>query len=235
MVKTKITANYATYKNEKRLKALKQSIESIIDQVDLVRVRYNGSIHDRHMFESIEQMPKVEFYCGHDLTDLGKFYGLTFLKNEYFFTCDDDIIYPPDYVKRTCMFIDRHRCVVTYNGRSLKNETGYYSGAHIIFDYRRQQVSEQVVDVPGTGVMAFRTDYFCPVEILDSPYRKMADLVFALEARKEKKRILCLKRSAGWIRGIHMKGIWHEFNEGPRRKPEVEQIRLMKQILNYGK
>lgn len=234
-MKTRITANYATYKNEKRLKALKQSIESIIDQVDVVRVRYNGSIHDRHMFEGIERMPKVEFYCGEDLTDLGKFYGLTFLKNEYFFSCDDDIIYPPDYVKRTCALIDRHHCIVTYNGRVLRNENAYYGGAHVLFDYRRQQVTESVVDVPGTGVMAFRTDYFCPVEILGSPYMKMADLVFALEARKEKKRIICLKRSAGWIRSIHMKGIWHEFNEGPRRKPEVEQIRLMKQILNYGK
>jgi hypothetical protein len=235
MIKTKITANYATYGNPARLKALKQSIESIVNQVDIVRVRYNGSIHDRHLFEGIERMPKVEFYCGEDLTDLGKFFGLSFLKDEYFFTCDDKIIFPPDYVKRTISLIDRHRCIVTYHGRILRNDSSYYKGNHTLFDYRRQQTVEQPVDVPGTGVMAFRTDYFCPVEILDSPYMKMVDLVFALQARKEKKRIICLKRAAGWIRSINMKGIWHEFNEGPRKKPETEQIRLMKQILNYEK
>ena len=230
-----ISANYATYKDPKRLKALKQSIESIIGQVDLVRVYYNGSIHDRHMFEGVEQMPKVEFYCGHDITDLGKFFGLTFLKHEYYFTCDDDILYPADYVQRTIHKIDKHNCIITYNGRALVKSDSYYTGRHHMYSYKRQQTNEVLVDVPGTGVMAFKTDYFCPVEIFESPHRKMADLVFGLEARKEKKRIICVNRSAGWIRGINLKGIWHEFAEGERRKPETEQVKLMKQIQNYDK
>lgn len=230
-----ISANYATFKDPKRFKALRRSVESVIGQVDLVRVYYNGSIHDRHMFEGIEQMPKVEFYCGHDITDLGKFFGLTFLKHEYYFTCDDDILYPIDYVQRTINKIDKHDCIVTYNGRKLVKSDSYYFGKHFMFDYRRQQTNEALVDVPGTGVMAFKTDYFCPVDIIQSPHKKMADLVFGLEAKQNKKRIVCLQRSAGWIRGIHMTGIWHEFNEGERRKPETEQIKLMKQIQNYGK
>lgn len=229
------TANYATYKNVKRLKALKQSIESIIDQVDLVRVRYNGSINDRHLFEKLEQIPKVEFYCGQDMTDNGKFYGLTFLDNEYFFTCDDKIIYPPNYVSTTKKNIDKHRCIITYNGRVLVNDNAYYGGKHLVFDYRRSQDRDVVVDVPGTGVMAFRTDYFCPVEILDSPYRKMSDLIFALQARQENKRIICAKHSSQWIKGVYMEGIWHEFNQGPKRKAETNQVKLMKQIINHGK
>jgi len=235
MKKVRITANYATYKDPARLKALRQSVESIIDQVDLVRIRYNGSINDRHMFNGLEQMEKVEFYVGEDLTDLGKFFGLSFLKNEYYFCCDDKIIYPPEYVMHTVKMIDKHQCIVTYHGRVLVKDEMFYKGKHRFIKYNRELTSDCLVDVPGTGVTAFKTDYFCPAEIIDSPHHKMADLVFGLMARQEKKRIVCLKRSAGWIKSINLPGIWHEFNEGPKAKPETEQVNLMKQIFNYGK
>lgn len=232
-----VSANYATFNNPARLKALKQSIESIIDQVDIVRVRFNHE-NGAEMLEAYlgaQLTARIEIFSGPDLTDLSKFHGLQFYQNEYFFTCDDDIIFPRNYVEFTKKMIEKHRCIVTYNGRVLVKENAYYGGKHFMFDYRREQTSDIRVDVPGTGVMAFRTDYFCPVEVLESPYRKMADLVFALEAKMNKKQIICLRRSAGWLKGIHLQGIWHEFNQGRNRKPEINQVKLMKQIINYEK
>ena len=42
-----------------------------------------------------------------DYTDNGKFYFLDLFKEPvYYFSCDDDIIYPPDYVSKTIEAIE---------------------------------------------------------------------------------------------------------------------------------
>ena len=56
-----------------------------------------------------------------DLTDNGKFYGLNFIEEPcYYFTCDDDIIYPATYVQDMIAKIEEYGCIVTHHGRRLK-------------------------------------------------------------------------------------------------------------------
>lgn len=131
-----------------------------------------------------------------DYTDNAKF---LFLKeyNEpvYYFTMDDDIIYSEDYIEKTIDNIERHKCIITYHGRILNNKFKDYYADHIAFSCKKEYNIILPVDVAGTGVTAFRTDYFNPVDIYKSEYKRMSDVVFSHEARKQNKDIILVSNS----------------------------------------
>jgi hypothetical protein len=174
----KIVVGIATFKGRELL--LQKTIESLTGQCDDIVIYDN------------EKNP--------DLTDNGKFYGLT-LFNEpiYYFSCDDDIIYPSDYVNKTIGEIEKHKSIITYHGRKLKGfGLNYYTG-HDSYSAFKTIDKTIELDVCGTGVTAFRTDYFKPCQILSSEYKKMSDILFSLEATGQGKKIMMIEHVQGWI------------------------------------
>jgi len=136
-----------------------------------------------------------------DLTDNGKFFGLIIYKEPvYYFTVDDDLIYHPTYIERTIEAIEKYNCIVTYHGRILKGEGLHYYRGHKNFRCLDTELRDIQLDVCGTGVTAFRTDYFNPAGIHRSADLKMSDLVFSLEAAKQGKRIMHLAHNKGFIK-----------------------------------
>lgn len=135
-----------------------------------------------------------------DLTDNGKFFGLT-LQTEpvYYFSCDDDIIYPSDYIQKTIDAINEHKCIVTYHGRRLLGLGRNYYRGHSSFACLGNFPQTKEIDVCGTGVTAWRTDYFNPFGIHLAEDQRMSDLVFSLEAVKHGKKIMHIGHNGGWI------------------------------------
>ena len=136
-----------------------------------------------------------------DLTDNGKFWGLTQVTEPvYYLSCDDDLIYPNDYVATCINGIEKYNSIVTFHGRQLLGAGKNYYHGHNNFPFSKNVPMSIEIDVPGTGVTAFRTDYFNPVGLHLAEDKKMADLVFAVEASKQEKTITHLKHRAGWVR-----------------------------------
>jgi hypothetical protein len=181
MVKSmKITANIATYNNRN----INPTLNSLKNQVDEIRVYDN------------EKEPN-------DLTDNGKFFGLDDLKEpEYFFTADDDIIFPPDYVEKTIEAIEMYGTIITYHGRKLIAENVSYYKGHTAYRCLDEVKENLIIDVCGTGVTAFRTDYFHPKGLASCPLKKMSDLIFSLEASRQGKTIGLIEHKAGWIKHV---------------------------------
>ena len=138
-----------------------------------------------------------------DLTDNGKFYALRMIKEPcYYFSCDDDIIYPEDYIESMIADIERHNCIITHHGRILTGKDKDYYQGHYKFTCLRSNPNRCRIDVAGTGVTAFRTDYFNPIDICYSEHKKMADCVFSLEAAKQNKKIMLTPHSNGWFKDL---------------------------------
>jgi len=220
----KITANIATMKG--REANLYQTLESILPQFDKVRIVFNGfdKLPSWAMDERIEPIfPKD------DLTDNGKFYSLDPKRKEYYFTLDDDIIYPADYVERTIEAIEKYGCIVSYHGRILNpKETTYYRGKHQFYHCARGEHKNLRLDVCGTGVTAFRTDYFCPKGLHNHEYKRMSDLVFSLEAAKQGKVIGLINKPSGWIKPQEVK---QSIYQSEVKTSQVKQIELMNEII----
>jgi len=188
------TANIASFPS--REKCLLRMLASIKGQFDRVNVYWNG---DDAAFIPDWVYVTTSAVDG-DLTDLGKFRFLTGYGNapQYYFTLDDDIIYPRTYADDMVAAIDENECIVTHHGRRLIGKGRKYYSGHNLFRCLAENMYDEIVDVGGTGVMAFHTDYFRPL-IWRDPRHKMADLVFAEAAAIAKKDILCLEHSADYF------------------------------------
>jgi len=140
---------------------------------------------------------------GVDYTDNAKFKVLEHfadtLQPIYFFSCDDDILYPEDYIEKTIEAIDRYNCIVTYHGRILRGEGLDYYRGHTALACKHHYPQNKPLDVAGTGVAAWSTLYFNPTEIYKAKDKCMSDLVFSLEAAKQGKRIMHVGHKGNWI------------------------------------
>jgi hypothetical protein len=172
-------AAMATFKGrEHNLQAV---IDSIKDQVDELHI-YNNSEEEN------------------DYTTNAKFYFLQFHKEPvYYLTIDDDIIYPPTYVQDMVNAIERTGTIVTHHGREFLGVNRNYYYGHNTHVFSKVNTQEKRIDTAGTGVTAFRTDYFNPVEMYKSIYPRMADVLFGWLAIKDNKIITLLKHEAGYF------------------------------------
>jgi hypothetical protein len=126
---------------------------------------------------------------------------LQFISERCYYLCaDDDIIYPNDYVERLKFFIDNYNAIISFHGRILKEPINSYYKGHTIFDYRHELKTSKYVDVIGTGVCGFRTDYFNPVDLYKSDFKCMSDLVLSLEAKRQRKTLICAEHERGWLK-----------------------------------
>lgn len=220
----KITANIATMPS--RLNELKQTLDSLEGQFDEIRIYLNE-------FTNIPKWLKNDYTIatGDNLTDNGKFYFLQFTQDEYYFTLDDDIIYPPTYARDMVAKIKEHKTIVTQHGRILiQKDVSYYAG-HEFFHCANDQYEEKLIDVPGTGVTAFDTRYFKPTEIFNSVNKCMSDIVFGLEAKKSGKKIMILPHKVGYIRPLLVEDSIYK----KHRNNELVQINLANQIFDLKK
>lgn len=214
----KITANIAT--RPKRFNELKKMLQSIKGQFDEVRIYLN----------EIERVPEwlneYTVVTGENLTDNGKFYFCQFAENEIYCTLDDDIIYPPNYAISMRAAINSYGSIVTHHGRTLKAQGVSYYRGHEFYHCANNQEHLKAIDVAGTGVTAFDTEVFNPIEIYKSKYLCMSDIVFSLEAAKQKKEIIVLPHKAGWLKPLMVKESIYETH----KNNETNQIKLADQI-----
>lgn len=193
------TANIATFAtpngDHPRKKQLLTMLKSIEGQFNKVRLYYNG-VKTRPAW-----VPSwVEVEVGEDLTDIGKFYFVEEGAKEYYFTLDDDILYPPNYAKDTVAAIQKNECIVTYHGRNLIPTATDYYRTNPAFRCLAGEPKNKFLMVPGTGVTAFDTRYFNATNIKNSPVRKASDLVAAIEIAKQGLNILGLKHGLHYFR-----------------------------------
>jgi hypothetical protein len=209
-----IIIGIATYDGKGRSKSLSQALGSLMGHGAKV-----------YLYDNSRQLL--------NLTDNGKFYGLTRLTEPcYYFTCDDDLIYPPSYIPDMIAKIKEHKCIVTHHGRILTREGVPYYKGHKTFRCLNDVVRDEIIDVPGTGCMAFDTEYFNPTELWKSNDLRMSDLIFALEAKKQDKKIMVLKHQTGYIQhssAIDLRDTIFAKEQGNTRQNEIaDQIFKMK-------
>lgn len=199
----KITANIAT--QIRRFDKLLTMLDSIEGQFDEIRIYLNDFDYVPH------QLKDYTTYIGNDLTDNAKFFWSN-NDNEYYFTLDDDIIYPSDYVEKTLPIIGNR--IISYHGRILIGKNRGYYDKHKAYMFYDELKTERKLDVMGTGVSAFDTNFFKP-NLWKTPNYKMTDLLISLEAHMNNIPIICPVHSKNWItfEEFCIDSIWYEMQE----------------------
>jgi len=187
--------NIASYQ---RPQQLIRCIESIFDQSDIINVALN--CYDEIPVELYDK--KINIYiCDNSLGDAFKFIALQ-NSNGYFFSCDDDIIYPKDYSKFMIEAVNRYKRknIISLHGRSFNNFpilSFYRSSINRGYCLRTHE-KDTVVQFGGTGVMCFHTDLMkIPISYFEHP--NMADVFIGKFAKENNIKTICAKHKAGFI------------------------------------
>lgn len=180
---------------EIRRTALSRVIDCLYDQADEILVYLN----DYSEIPKFLQRDKIRVvYQQGDVGDRGKFYDVDNFSG-YFFTCDDDIEYPPYYVQHCIDAIEKYgrKAVVGWHGSVLKTPfVDYYSpDSRRVFSFRSGRPEDIAVHILGTGCSSFHTDTL-KVRYGDFLTANMADVYFALLGQKQRVPFVVIKHDA---------------------------------------
>lgn len=193
----RITASLASI--PKRERSLKDTVDSIIGQVDELNVYLNGY----GIVPGFLSHPKINVFRSQDTGDFGdasKFFSSSRIKG-YHLTLDDDLIYPMDYVSYLVEKVEEYKrkCVISIHGARLKRPMKNYYESRKQFHCLKNLDSDVRCDVPGTGVMCYHTDTV-EVSIEDFPKPNMADIWMGKLCRERGVKIIVAEHYEGWLR-----------------------------------
>jgi hypothetical protein len=194
----KITATMATFKA--RTESLKDSVNSIINQVDELWIYINDYTEVPNFLMNDKIKVFIGAKCDGDIKAKGKFYNSDKISG-YHCTIDDDLIYPDNYIETYVNKIKQYdnKVIITALGKITKpNSKNYYNDNLFSYHYQRLVLNDYSVHIGGTGVMMYHTDNFRPNynEILSGSY---VDLFIGIQAQKQNIPTIVLKHDFNWI------------------------------------
>jgi hypothetical protein len=222
-----------------RQRQLVRAVQSIIGQVDRVFIYLNGwgepwpglwhnadKITWRFSVTSRWVGSEGKFWW----SDAAKFreHGLTGV--ESYFGCDDDILYPDDYVTRMRMALERYPgdLVGVHGARIREPVRGYHECLDLRCGFEKALKTDQQVHLLGTGTVAFEPERWRgQLGFDDFIVPNMADLWLALRARAAQRRLWSIARPAKWLKALPTHGYSiSAAKSGGRDLAETELVQL---------
>ncbi|MFD2741609.1 glycosyltransferase family 2 protein [Sulfitobacter aestuarii] len=221
----------------KRIESFKRVVDRLLPQVDELHVYLDK-------FETVPDFLSSRYKVvvtqsqntGSDLRDNAKFEPFNAIKarlgSVYYITCDDDILYPHDYVRT---MIDRLRAfdnkvVAGVHGVVCEEQPRRYFRRRFIYHFQDHMLAApRLVNNLGTGTVAFHSSLFDRLDPADWPVSGMVDIYFSKECRKRDIPMLCIDRHARWIceteESIGTPNLFTEFND--KEKLVIEELSSM--------
>lgn len=210
---TDVVAGMATY--PPRFSFCLDAVRSIAPQVDRVLFYVNGPedapFNETHVPDNVS----IVWGSAGNLKDAGKFHGAYGLDPDtYYLTCDDDLIYPPEYAPKLVAALEKGEAACGFHGCVVPGYVGdsYYKGRLYVNHYRQDVRRRKHVNVLGTGVSAFDLS---AVDLYPGIFgeRPMADLYVARALQDQNIPATVLPHPSGWI----------EKNPETEKVPEIHQ------------
>lgn len=206
-----------------RVECLEETVFSLYDQVDKIIIGLNK--YDE--VPSFLKMSKIEPYLlDNTLGDAAKFYKIDEYTDDYYFACDDDMIYPSDYVKTMTNKCDKYNGVVGIHGVTIiKPVTSYYKSRKVIHAFHELN-NDTEVDLVATSSCAFKTSVL-KVKLSDFPIPNMADIWLADLCKKQGIKSYAIQRKKEWVKYCDgMKDKWTIYDDFKSKKDD-EQTKIV--------
>lgn len=179
-----------------RIKCLRDTIDSLYDQCDTIIVGLNNYTE----IPDFLNKTKIKTYLlDNSLGDAAKFYKIQDYKNSYYFSVDDDLLYPPDYTSVLIEKVKQHKGIVGLHGIIMLHPIKTYYSSRKVFHWKKGLENDTIVDVLGTGCCCFDTEQL-QINISDFKVPNMADVWLADLAKKQNIKCVSIARKINWIR-----------------------------------
>lgn len=187
--------------------SLARAVGRLIDQVDQMFVYLDkyAEVPDFLQREKISVFRSDDFSI--DYRDNAKFLHFNDLKQRfgdfYFFTCDDDIIYPFDYVRTMLASLETFSdgVVVGLHGAMVEERPQSYFGKRTLLHFEKDDIfRHEPVNILGTGTTAFHSSLFPSIDVDSWGSGGMVDIVFASLTKRTGIPMVSICRHAGWMK-----------------------------------
>lgn len=146
----------------------------------------------------------------------------------YVFTCDDDILYPDNYVEHLVQKMKEYNneTVLTLYGEIAKRPFIDYCPGRYAIGFFRAEEKDTPVDITGVGCSVFHTSMIKP-SIEDFPDMYSRDIWFSIFVHKRKMPIIRIKSEERWVNFCKTEGspeitwIWRKDPKLTERRKEV--------------
>ncbi|WP_082426330.1 glycosyltransferase family A protein [Pseudomonas sp. NBRC 111133] len=190
-----------------RAELLRQVLASLAPQVDALHIyldRYDSVpdfVRNCH--------PQVTVYLSKDhpgLRDNGKFLAFSALEEDcYYFTADDDIVYPPDYVASMVRRIEDYerQAVIGVHGVLLPEQAeGYFTSFRKVHMFKKELERDALVNNLGTGTVAFHSGLLRGLDLTHFGTPGMADLHLSVFCKQRDIPMVALARPEDWLQEL---------------------------------
>lgn len=206
-----VTAGIATF--PARIDNLRCCVDSLYDQCDYICIYLNGYTYVPEFLKR----PKIRVFLGEDYIDLnatGKVFFIDWVKNGYYFTIDDDFVYPADYISHLRSKIDQYgrRCAVTVHGSIFPSEFSWYYERTAMYQYQAPLPTDRFVHLPGSGSFGFHKSTM-KANFVDFLPLIMVDLTLAILCKRQQVPIVCVSRPAMWLMNTERSGLFQQFSK----------------------
>jgi hypothetical protein len=178
-----------------RVDCLKDTINSLLPQCDKIILALNNysEIPDFAKHEKIES-----YLLDNTLGDAAKFYKVEEYQNVYYFSADDDLIYPPNYVEYMINKTNKYNVPVGLHGVILHNPIKSLYRDRKVFHCLHDVNDDYLVDYIGTGVSCYDTSKL-KVSINDFKHKNMADIWFGDVMNRNNIKPFVLEHRGGYL------------------------------------
>jgi hypothetical protein len=202
-----------------RVDCLEDTIISLYDQVDKIVVGLNNYTE----IPEFLKMKKIEVHLlDNSLGDAAKFYKIDDYPNHYYFSCDDDLIYPTDYCDVLIEKCEKYKSIVGLHGVILnKPVTSYYKNRKVYHCLKPLKLDVEV-DLLGCGACLIDTSIL-KISINDFPVANMGDIWLGDLCKKQNIKSYTIERGEDWlIYNKKMNDKWTIFEDFKSKKDIVQ-------------
>lgn len=189
---------------------LKRSIPKLVKQCDVLKI--NLVNFDKEP-EILYNYDNIEI---HHFNNVGSEYKFVHYNSvgcdDYYFTVDDDILYPDDYVDRHIDVMESYESAITcVHGSILNlNVNKNYNNYRKIFLFAQKLDEHTQVHICGSGTTCIKGSVL-NFSMDDFDTKNMDDYYISSFAKEQNVGIVCMKRERNWMQpmdegGIHIWG-----------------------------
>ncbi len=192
-----------------REQALARTLASLLGQVDELYLYL-----DRYTYvpACVQNQPKIKLLWAKDapgLRDNAKFLPLQQWHQQqrecYYFTADDDILYPPDYVHSLIRKVEHYgrQAVVGLHGVLLPAQPeGYFSAYRKVHLFDKALEQDALVNNLGTGTVAFHSSLLQGLDVHHFEQAGMVDLYVSVWCKQHGIPMVAIARHTGWLQDL---------------------------------